>query len=74
MLYPRPIVEWSSLSHDKISQSPPSFSCYLIQGVHLGRYFYPFKLLCEVDEDDNVNFRLERVHREDWLFESRNSR
>ena len=25
----QPIKEWLSLSHDEISQSPPSFSCYL---------------------------------------------
>ena len=25
--------EWFSMSHDEIGQSPPSFSCYLNQGV-----------------------------------------
>ena len=29
VIYPRPIRERFSLSHDKISKSPPSFSCYL---------------------------------------------
>ena len=33
VFYPRPIEERISLSHDKISQSPPSFSCYLNWGV-----------------------------------------
>ena len=29
VLYPRPIEEWVSLSHDEIGQSPRSFSFYL---------------------------------------------
>ena len=29
VFYPRQIEEWSSLSHDEIAQSSPSFSCYL---------------------------------------------
>ena len=29
VFYPGPIEEWFSLSHDEISQSPPSSSCCL---------------------------------------------
>ena len=29
VIYPRPVKEWLSLSHNEIGQSTPSFSCYL---------------------------------------------